>query len=604
MRLGQILLETEQLTQEQVSEGLDYGGSKGIFLGRALELLKHVSDADIARALRAQQLIRLGLSPVLAIEALKTSIKEAIPLEQALQDKWQGAALESSMESSQDDSALELDQSDTPEALIKNGDLLLIHDRCSDAEEQYRKAREALELALGKDHIDLAPVLMRLGNTYLALHSFDKAKECYELVLEIRIKSLSPTHPLVAKAHESLADLYKALGESSKYVDESSKALDILEKNLPSQLSAYAGILKKLAAWSAINHEQSNNPLPVGELLKRSGILSEQELNTALRMAKQTSQPVGLVLRDNCMIGDRELQSALKAQFCVKHGVLSEQLAVDLLSRAARRNISLERLLHEAGVLASEEGKLGLYRQIAADLDLLVSAESSAVSQDQKEMAPIAYRLGTLYEQVGDKPQAEIYYSRALKIWGSSIQGDLVAAQACSSLAKIFQSSNRQDEAVPLLLKALEHRQQVLGKTHEETIQTLEDLAEMELESRDSRAALAHAQQALESREQLGQGSMELFRAVIVSGDCHVLLKNYESAQAAYNRAMALSQSGADKPTLALAAVMEKLGDMYVKQGMTKVATPLYKSALMILENAGMQDGKGFETLQKKIELD
>jgi len=80
------------------------------------------------------------------------------------------------------------------------------------------------------------------------------------------------------------------------------------------------------------------------------------------------------------MIGDRELQSALKAQFCVRQGVLSEQLAVDLLSRASRRDISLQRLLHEAGVLVSDQEKFDLYREIAAELDHLVAAESSAVN--------------------------------------------------------------------------------------------------------------------------------------------------------------------------------------------------------------------------------
>ena len=606
MRIGQILLDAELINPVQLSEGLEYGAAKGIFLGRAMELLKHLTDDHVSRAVRTQKLIRMGLSPLMAIDALKTSLKEGISLEQALQNKNEQAAdLHANLDEEHPDFSTVNLEADTPEEMIRAGDNLLILDLCAKAEKLYLRAFKALEREVGPGHIDLCPVLVRIGNTNLALHSFSRAKDCYDKVLEIRTEALGDTHPQVAKAHESLSDLYKAQGEDDKALECSLLALDIFEQNLPSQLSSYASILKKMAAAAKITQEQKERPLPVGEILRMAELLSEGELKTALKMSKQLNQPLGLVLRENCMIGDRDLQSALKAQFCVRQGVLSEKLAIDLLKRACRRGISLERLLHEAGVMASDEGKFAIYRQIAADLDLLVAAESSSVgSQNQKELAPIAYRLGSLYEQVGDQPQAETYYSRALKIWGGSIQGDLTAAKTCTSLAKIFQSQNRLEEAVPMLVQALELRQEVLGNSHEETIETLEDAAEMQIELGHPKSALANAQLALSSREELGQSGVQLFRAVIMTGDAYVLAKNYESAQAAYQRAMALARNGSEKPTIALAAVMEKLGDMYKLQDMVKVATPLYKSAVMIYETEGKAEGKAFELLKAKATAD
>ena len=593
MRIGQILLEAELITPKQLSDGLLYGKAKNIFIGRAVRLLKFVEEDNIDRALQAQKLINMGLSPVRAVEALKRAVKEGTAIDKALQDELVPSV------AAEPHAPVVANKDNSPEVLIKEGDALLLEDCCVEAEEHYKLALANMEGSLGVEHIDLAPVLVRLGNAFLATHDFDKAKECYDRVLGIRTKSLPENHPQIAQTHESLADLYNARGEDAQAVESFLTALDILETNLPGQLGAYASILKKVTSAQTHKPEQGKT-LPIGEILKAAGLLPPRDLETALRMSKQQSLPLGIVLRENCMVGDRELQSALKAQFCVRQGVLTEQLAIDLLTRAARRDISLERLLHEAGVLVTDSERFDVYRQIASDLDKLVAAESSAV-KTQQDLAPIAYRLGTLYEQIGDQPQAEVYYQRALTIWGAAGDKDLTAAKTCISLAKIFQSQRRMEEVVPLLLKALEHRQHVLGNSHDETIETLEDLSEAQLDYGLYKEALDHAQKAISYREELGQEGTNLLRSVILQGDSMVKLKDYEGAQLAYKRAMVIAQPPGSKPTAALAAVMERQGDLYDNQKLSKVAVPLYKSALMILEAAGKKDSKASENLKKKI---
>lgn len=563
-------------------------------------LMKCVQESDIERALHTQKLIKMGLSPVLGIEALKRAVKDELTLEEALQSEHLDTLSPADVARPHQKDLIDTADDAPAEVLIKNGDMLLIQDSCSEAAGLYNRALTMLEQSLGADHIDLAPVLVRLGNTHLAGNSFDEAKACYDRVMDIRRNSLAEDHPQVAQTFESLADLYYAQGSVNTAIESFLAALDILEKNLPAQLGNYAAILKRLATAAQSSGTTEGRTLPVGEILKSAGLLSDRELQTALRMSKQQSLPLGIVLRENCMVGDRELQSALKAQFCVRQGVLSEQLAIDLLQRASRRGISLERLLHEAGVLVSDQEKFEIYRQIASDLDQLVAAESSAVNS-QQELAPVAFRLGTSYEQVGDQRQAEVYYSRALAIWGSSIRGDLTAAKTCISLAKILQGQNRKEEALPLLLKALEHRQHVLGNSHEETLEILESVAEAELAVWNSEDALKHAQLVVTSREGLGQDGTDLLRSVVLAGDAMLQQKNFEGAQGAYKRAMALAQPKDGRPTAALAAVMEKQADLYNEQGLPKVASPLYKGALLILEAAGKRDTKSFESLQAKM---
>jgi len=233
MRIGQVLLEAELISPKQLSDGLEYGTAKNIFLGKVMKLLKYVREEDIDRALHAQKLIIMGLSPVLAIRALKRSVKDRISLEQALQDEHLDTlclAADSLKDKHLRCSSLELDNDDSLESRIKNGDRLLVQDCCSEALAQYQQALSILEKSPGADHIDHCPVLLRLGNTYLASNSFVLARECYEKVLSIRTKSLPDDHPLIAHAYESLADLYNAQGDGEQAISAFLSALDILEK--------------------------------------------------------------------------------------------------------------------------------------------------------------------------------------------------------------------------------------------------------------------------------------------------------------------------------------------------------------------------------------
>lgn len=598
MRIGQILTEAELISPKQLTTGLEFAKNKGIFVGKAMKLLKFIDEDNVQRALETQKYIRMGLSPVVAVQALKIAVREQISVEQALQERVEHKhGLPPGFLKDEDGNG-QVDSNLPAEKLIELGDGLLLDDHCNQAEAHYLAALSLYKKA--GEPVDVTPLLNRLGNNYMAMERFDYAKKCYDKVLELRIHTLPEEHLLIAGAMESIADLHKAMGEEKAALETYLKALDIFEKHLPSQLSHYASILRKIVSTQNASAQQTRQQ-PVGELLIAAGLLTERELQTALKMSKQNQTPLGIVLRENCMVGDREMQSALKAQFCIRQGVLTEELAIDLLTRASRREITLERLLHEAGVVMSDQDKYDVYYEIAKELDRLVAAESSAVSSQQQELAPIAHKLGSLYEQAGDSTQAEIYYSRALKIWGAETRGDLNAARVCNSLAKIHRSQNRPREAAELFARALEHKQHALGNNHEETLETMEDLAETQLEGKNAKVALEHARCAISQREELGQNSSKLFRATFIMGDCLRSLKQYEEAQIAYKKAMTMAQEGFGAASLASVAIIEKLGDLYSEQELFKTAIVQYKFAMVILQGAGKADSAASQKLQQKL---
>lgn len=602
MRIGQILIEADLISPKQLSNGLEYGKAKHIALGRVLKLLRVMEEPDIERALETQKLIRLGLSPVIGVESLKRAIKQQISLQQAIQERYKNALDDLSSDAASakpSGNFVEVDYAAAPEKLIEKGDQLLITDQCAEAEAHYLAARAVIERTLGKTHIDIAAVLSRLGNAYMATERFDEAEECYEEVLIVKMKAFPPSHPQIAQAYESLADLYKAKGDEEQARENYLQTLDILEAGLPASLSLYATILRRIAASAQQSASKEVRPQPIGELLKAAELLSEEQLQTALRISKQSRTPVGTVLREQKMVTELDLQSSLKSQFYIRQAVLSEALAIDLLRRASRRGISLERLLHEAGILAQEENKFETYREIAVELDRLVAAETTH-GANHEELAPIAYQVASLYEQTGDRSQAEVYYNRALKIWGSENRADINAARACSALAQIYVAQGRKVEAIPLLHKALEHRQQALGSNHDETLETLEHIAEAEIEQENAPAAFSFLRAALSTREEMGQDEGKLLRAVLLMGDCYKLLGNDQQAEEHYKRAIQLAQAGFGSASLALVAVVEKLGDLYFEQKQFQSACKQYDYGVIILKRAGKLDSDSGNRLQLK----
>lgn len=593
MRLGEILVEAQLVTAKQLSFALEYASGKSLFLGRALTLLRYVKEKDIDKALLAQELIAMEMAVPKVIEALRTSAKEDISMQDALQDASAHMPPRVAQADGFDPSVID----GTPAGYIKAGDALLLKDRRQEAEAQFKRALSLLEQQMGPDHLKMAPVLVRLGNTYLALNWFEQARVCYERVLLLRTKNLPDDHLEIAQTFESLADLYYAEQDEPRATWAYLSALDVLEKRLPGQLVHYVAMLRKLTDSM---EPTPGTKVPVGEILRNAGLLSKEHLDSALRMAKLSSLPLGVVLRENGMVHDREFKSALKAQFCIKQGVLSEQLAINLLVRACRRGISLDRVLHEAGILISTEGMLNVYRQIAAELDHLIAAESSEISS-RHEVGPIACRLGALYEQAGDKTQAELYYNRAITcLEAEDNEGDLTVATACAALAWIQQEQNRPEDAVIMLRMALRHRRIALGDADELTLQTVEDIAAIELMMNNADGALNMLQDVLACREALEQDGLQLFRAVMLSGDCMVKQENYEGAETVYRAAIGLAKTE-DRPTLALASVSEKLADLFMRRGAVHPAVTLYEQAIVTLEAIGTVEGKRIEDLRNKV---
>ena len=96
---------------------------------------------------------------------------------------------------------------------------------------------------------------------------------------------------------------------------------------------------------------ENNDPrtILIGELLVRAGMLSQEDLDDALDIAKDSRQLIGRVLVMSGFITDAQLQVALKAQEHLRSGQIGLDVALSTLRLANKSSISFDQALGRLG---------------------------------------------------------------------------------------------------------------------------------------------------------------------------------------------------------------------------------------------------------------
>ena len=103
---------------------------------------------------------------------------------------------------------------------------------------KYMQAEDCLQRALkfreeifGKEHSEIADILISLGDVYHEQGKFDKAEDYYQQSLAIREKILEDNHPDIASSLNNLGNLYANKGELDKADKYYQRAQDSVEKS-------------------------------------------------------------------------------------------------------------------------------------------------------------------------------------------------------------------------------------------------------------------------------------------------------------------------------------------------------------------------------------
>lgn len=132
------------------------------------------------------------------------------------------------------------------------------------------KARTIKEKIFGTEHLEVAEVLLEVGEVYERLGRYQEAQKIYEKSLQIREQILGEEHPDTARGYNNLAGVYGKQGKYQEAVELYEKSLRILEQVLGEEHPDTAGVYNNLAG---VYNAQGDNETALFYYLKAYMIL-------------------------------------------------------------------------------------------------------------------------------------------------------------------------------------------------------------------------------------------------------------------------------------------------------------------------------------------
>lgn len=506
MRLGEILVESGQISLKQLASGLAYASGKPMPIGRVLVLLHFIGEDKLKPALAAQTVIRKGFDPQLCMQALKLSYQFGVAFEKSLESVCMTPEQKRLVQglSSQKTTTVEIKKQKygnlTAKELVGRADFLLNEDRMAEAEECYLLARARLEEELGTRNPEVAAVVRRLAHLYLANKRFAEAEGLYLFILDIRQAASGGTvggELALADAWDDLCDCYLPQKEWEQAATCLAQSWKLRQKHLPESWEAILSMIRRYV------HLSTGLPYPqvklkVGELLVAADLMDQEQLREALKQSSLTGKTLGKVFSEQGIVGEQGMKAALAIQFLLREGRVPFEESCLILRLVSRNKINLKQYLDHQGVaFEGANAKLISQKNILLELDNLLACEFSR-GADHPDCARAGLRLAAHYLLRGDTLDAEILYKRAVSIIEKNPNSfDMsIKIDAYDALSRIFCEAERYFEARPLLKKLAD----LLNKSNlpAKSFTCFWALARIEKVRRNNKEAFCWLNQALE----------------------------------------------------------------------------------------------------------
>lgn len=171
------------------------------------------------------------------------------------------------------------------------------------------------------------------------------------------------------------------------------------------------------------------NELRIGELLTQADILTQRDLDEAMKTARSTGLPIGRVLIMAGFLTEAQFQAAVQAQSLVRDNILPLEFAIKALSHLADNEGSFDESLSAVGwssTLDKESNKLG---ELLLDSQILPKEQlETAMKTSQATGLPLGrllISLGTLSDEL---------LATALNAQSLIRAGNITRAQATAGL--------------------------------------------------------------------------------------------------------------------------------------------------------------------------
>lgn len=246
-KLGELLVDAEIITQDELDESLRRATQSGLPLGRILALTKKINDSLLCSCLNAQILLRDGkISRAQAVNGLKAAHTRQTSLEDVLSDRGEYKV---------------------PKTKVKLGEMFVLAGILNE-----EAIMEAIETGL----INNEPVGQVLVNKeYATMSLLDAALKLQEMVDNGKLTPLQ-TADVLRQVHERRIPVSQAVTELGlqKATPEATVGLGELLKN--------AGLITEDDIREAFRISMQNSAL-LGKILTITGFIDEDTLSASMR---------------------------------------------------------------------------------------------------------------------------------------------------------------------------------------------------------------------------------------------------------------------------------------------------------------------------------
>jgi tetratricopeptide (TPR) repeat protein len=580
-RLGDLLVESNILSDADLQKGLDYGKKTGMALGKVLSMLRLVDEQNLRAVLHIQNLMKFEYLPgALGVRALKTMQETRGTIEDALkQHGWQSDRFKGGVPARLQELKSKLTETETrlgPDH-VDMGQLLLSLAEFYEEEEMWphaeghcHQAIEKLEKSLGASHLNVATAYSTLGRLLFMQDRFPEAQECYQRAFDTMYAALGADNLDVAKALNDLAEvteLQGKYGDSEKYYLQSisirEKYIDIDEPQLLDQI--------KRLAFVCGRRGRAPDPVMVGQLLVDSGILSEEKLPEALEYGKRNNLPLVRALISMEYVNEETLRPVLHAQVLIKSNLLPAPLAARIMRLCAKRKIGVDQAMALVGWTLKTNYAHNV-AELLATHDSLIAAEK-LMPADSPEIANLCVKLGDLYTGYERHAEAEPLYKRGLAILEKK---DTASPELLNVLEKVGQlcvKQQRFEQAESIYKRVLQMRSDIGGGNDAELAASYLHIGQMYLQKGEHHTALFYLQKALpiaetkygDTHAHVGEICGQLATSLYETGE-------YGRAEPLFWRAFKIKREYLDLQNPEITALLTMLADLYNKQGQYNMA--------------------------------
>jgi tetratricopeptide (TPR) repeat protein len=322
------------------------------------------------------------------------------------------------------------------------------------------------------------------------------------------------------------------------------------------------------------------------ELFTRGLLRSDKRLQT-LEAAPLLLDEAIAVLRTSSLVHRDPLMKTLSLHRLVQAVLQDRFSAQEQRAWVGRIITALTHFFPEAEQVTFEHETWERCERLVSHV-LHVARQTTSWEPAEGTLPALLFKTGVYLTERARYQEAEPLLRRALQIKEQVLGTEHVdVAVLLNQLGRLCCSQGSYTESEPLFERALQIREQALGPDHPLVAETLNGLAIQYAERGDYEKAAPFVQRALRIREQtLGADHLQVAEILNTFGCLYTFLGNYVEAGSALQRAMQIREKvlGAEHPLVSQS--LTNLGRLYNEQGQYAAVEPVLRQALHSKEQA------------------